>query len=132
MKILIVYQHYWPEYFRITDIAETLVKTGNKVTVLCGLPNYPDGYVLKEYKSGKNRRQVHNGVKIVRAKEIGRRNNLLFRFLNYWSYPFFAKKMINQLDDDFDVVFVPMTSPIMMAEPGLLYAKKHHKKSSDV
>lgn len=128
MKILIVSQHYWPENFRIIDIAETLVIFGHQVTVLCGLPNYPKGYIFNEYKKGKNRIQEHNGVKIIRAKEIGRRNNILFRFLNYWSYPHYACKMINRLDKDFDVVYVQMSSPIMIAKPALKYARKYNKK----
>ena len=128
MKILIVSQHYWPENFRITDIAETLVSLGHQVTVLCGLPNYPKGYIFDDYKYGKNRIQEHNGVKILRAKEIGRRNNVLFRFLNYWSYPHYASKMIKKLDKDFDIVYVQMSSPIMITKPALKYAKKYSKK----
>lgn len=128
MKILIVSQHYWPENFRITDIAETLVSLRHDVTVLCGLPNYPKGYVLDEYKHGKNRIQEHNGVKIIRAKEIGRRNNILFRFLNYWSFPHYANRLVNKLDRDFDVVLINELSPIMGAKPGLKYAKKFNKK----
>ena len=53
MKILVVCQHFYPENFRINDICFELVKKGNDVTVLTGLPNYPKGKVLKEYKWGK-------------------------------------------------------------------------------
>ena len=127
MKLLIISQHYWPENFRITDIAETLVSLGHDVTVLCGLPNYLGGYVLEEYKHGKNRIQEHNGVKIIRAKEIGRRNNIFLRFLNYWSYPHYANKLIRKIDKDFDVVLINELSPIMSAKPGIKYAKKYIK-----
>ena len=96
MKILIVSQRYWPESFRITDIAETLVKEGHKVTVLTGLPNYPQGYLYDGYKHGENRVQEHNGVKIYRAKEIERRNDVIHRFLNYYSFPHCAKKLIKK------------------------------------
>ena len=128
MKILIISQRYWPENFRVTDVANTLVSLGHQVTVLCGLPNYPKGYIFDEYKHGKNRIQEHNGVKIIRAKEIGRRNNVFFRFLNYWSYQHYAKKLVNKLDKDFDVVLINELSPIMSANPGLKYAKKYNKK----
>lgn len=128
MKILVISQHYWPENFRINDIVETLVSLGNQVTVLCGLPNYPKGYIFDDYKHGKNRIQEHNGVKIIRVKEIGRRNNIFFRFLNYWSYPYYANKMVKKLEKDFDVVYVQMTSPIMITKPALKYAKKYNKK----
>lgn len=125
MKILIVSQRYWPENFRITDIAETLVQEGHDVTVLTGLPNYPEGYVYPDYRHGENRNQVHNGVKIVRVKEIGRRHNILFRFVNYYSFPFFANRMVKKLDKDFDVVLINELSPIMAARPGIKYAKKY-------
>ncbi|MDD3999376.1 MAG: glycosyltransferase family 4 protein [Bacilli bacterium] len=128
MKILIVSQHYWPENFRVTDIAETLVSLGHNVTILCGLPNYPKGYIFDDYKHGKNRIQEHNGVKIIRVKEIGRRNNILFRFLNYWSYPHYASNMVKKLSKDFDVVYVQMSSPIMIAKPALKFAQKYNKK----
>lgn len=128
MKILIISQRYWPENFRITDIAETFVSLGNDVTVLTGLPNYPKGYIFDGYKNGKNRIQEHNGVKIIRAKEIERRNNIVFRFLNYYSFPFFAKKIVKKLDKDFDVILINELSPIMGAEPGLYYKKLYGTK----
>ena len=128
MKILIVTQRYWPESFRITDIAETLVKQGNDVTVLTGLPNYPQGYIYDGYKHHKNRIEEHNGVKIIRAKEIARRNNVLFRFLNYYSFPHYAKRIVKKLDRDFDVVLINELSPIMGAKPGLLYKKNYGTK----
>lgn len=49
MKILIVSQYYFPEQFLINEIAPELVKEGNQVTVLTGLPNYPDGVIKKGY-----------------------------------------------------------------------------------
>lgn len=128
LKVLIISQHYWPENFRITDIAESLVCEGHEVTVLTGLPNYPKGYIFDDYKHGKNRIQEHNGVKIIRAKEIGRRHNIIFRFLNYWSFQHYAKKLVKKLDTDFDVVFINELSPIMSANPGIKYAKMHNKK----
>lgn len=129
MKILIVSQRYWPESFRITDIAESLVKEGHQVTVLTGLPNYPRGYIFDDYKNKKNRIQEHNGVKIIRAKEIARKNNIFFRFLNYYSFPFYSKKIVKKLDNDFDVVLINELSPIMSCKPGLLYKKIHGTKA---
>ena len=128
MKILIISQHYWPEQFRVNDIAETLVKRGHDVTVLCGLPNYPQGYVLNEYKHKKNRYQEHNGVKIIRVKEIGRRHNLLFRTLNYWSYPHFAIKYLKKHKIDCDIVIAFGLSPIMMVKPAVYIKHKYHKR----
>lgn len=129
MKILVISQRYWPENFRINSITKALVEMGNDVTVLTGLPMYPKGYVEKEYKNKENWNQIHDGVKIIRVKEFERKNNSIFnRFLNYYSFPFFANKKIKKLESDFDVVLINELSPIMCSIPAIKYAKKHCKK----
>lgn len=127
MRILIVSQYYWPENYRITDIAESLCSLGHKVTVLTGLPNYPKGEIFEGYQHGENRIQEHNGVDIIRAKLFPRKSGALHRFLNYWSFQHYASKKISKLDKDYDVVFVYSGSPVMLARPGIKYAKKYNK-----
>ena len=97
MKILVVCQHFYPENFRINDICFELAKKGNDVTVLTGLPNYPKGKVSKEYKWGKNRNQIINGVKIRRCSLVGRGNSTkdddkLYVVCHFWKY----KSTINE------------------------------------
>lgn len=127
MKILLVTQYYWPENSRVTDIAESLQKEGNEVTVLTGLPNYPQGYIYEGYRKGENRVQEHNGVHIFRAKLIERRHDTLHRFLNYYSFPYYASKLAKKLPGDFDVVLAMEESPIMLVKPAIAYAKKYKK-----
>ena len=45
-KLLIVTQHFWPEAFRVNDLAAGFIERGWQVDVLCGLPNYPKGCLL--------------------------------------------------------------------------------------
>lgn len=125
MKILVISQHYYPENFRITDICETLVTMGNEVDVICGLPNYPEGVVLDDYKHKKNREQVINGVNIHRCFEIGRGKNKIKLFLNYYSVCLSMKKKAKKLKKKFDIVLVNQLSPVMVTWAGLAYAKKH-------
>lgn len=126
MKILIVSQRFYPENFRINDIALELKRRGHDITVLTGLPNYPEGTIYSGYeKAHKKTSEDYQGIKIIRAKEIGRRNNMIFRFLNYYSFPFYANRKVRHLDKDFDVVLVNQLSPIMMAYPAIKY-KKHN------
>ncbi len=54
MNILIVSQYYWPENFRINELSRELVKLGNNVTVLTGLPNYPEGKIYKDFTNNKS------------------------------------------------------------------------------
>lgn len=127
MKILLVTQYYWPENSRVTDIAESLYKEGNDVTVLTGLPNYPQGYIYEGYRKGENRIQERNGVHIIRAKLIERRHDIFHRLLNYYSFPYYASKIAKRLPNDFDVVLAMEESPIMLVRPAIAYAKKHNK-----
>lgn len=128
MKILVVTQRFFPENFRINDIVKQLVQRGHEVTVLCGLPNYPEGHIYKGYEKAYKRCESFEGATVIRVREIPRRNNILFRFLNYYSFAIFGKRKIKSLDDNFDVVFVNQLSPIMMVEPALKYKKSHDCK----
>ena len=47
MRILVVTQYFWPENFRINDLAQELQDRGHKVTVLTGIPNYPKGSCVR-------------------------------------------------------------------------------------
>lgn len=128
MKILVVCQYYYPEPFRISDICETLVQKGHEVTVLTGLPNYPEGRVLDEYRHGKKRNETLNGVKVIRNFEIGRENGHLKLFLNYFSFAVSASIKALFMKEEFDVVFVNQLSPVMLGIPAMAYKRKHNKK----
>lgn len=128
MKILVVSQHYWPEPFPSTDICEGLAAMGHTVHVITDIPNYPMGYIYPEYKGGKRRREERNGVQIFRTFTIGRRNNILFRLLNYYSFAASSTLFSRGLAKDYDVVLAIQTSPIMMVNAALSYAKRAKKK----
>jgi glycosyltransferase involved in cell wall biosynthesis len=128
MKILVVCQYYYPEPFRISDICETLVERGHDVTVLTGLPNYPEGRILDDYRNGRKRKEVLNGVKIIRSYEIGRGNGKIKLFLNYFSFAFSASLKTFFMKEKFDVVFVNQLSPVMMGIPAVIHKKKHNRK----
>ena len=123
MKILVVCQHFFPENFRINDICFELVKRGNDVTVLTGLPNYPKGKVLKEYKWFKNRNQVINGVKINRCSLVGRGNSLISMIINYMWFAIFGSIKAFFMKKDFDIVYVFQLSPITMTWPAIVVKK---------
>lgn len=130
MNILIVCQHYWPEPFNTSDVCEELVKRGHSVTALTGLPNtgMPNSDIPYEYRNGKNRVQKRNGVTILRADLAPRKTGAANRVKNYLSFWLNANKLARNIKDEFDVVLGYQFSPVMQVDPGLVYAKKHHKK----
>lgn len=128
MKILVVSQHYWPEPFPATDLCEGLAARGHEVHVLTDIPNYPMGYIYPEYKGRKGRIEERNGVKIFRSFTIGRRNNILFRMLNYYSFSLSSSAYTRKLDRDYDAIFSMQSSPVMMVKAAVRHAKRCKQK----
>ena len=134
MRILVICQYYYPEPFRISDICEELVRQGDEVTVLTGIPNYPEGKIYPGYDNGRKKEEIINGVHVIRSYTIPRKKGSLYRLLNYYSYAASSclKVLLNQVrtadGKDFDVVFVNQLSPVMMAYAGMLYSWKHDRR----
>ncbi|NBU34147.1 glycosyltransferase WbuB [bacterium] len=124
-RILIVCQHFWPETFRINDIAAFFVEKDIEVDVLCGIPNYPKGRYYKGYSLLKNRRQTHNKINIRRTLEIPRGNNSNIRiFINYVSFPIASIFHIpSLLTKKYDKILIYQLSPVMMSIAGILLGK---------
>lgn len=124
-RILIVGQHFWPESFRINDIADFFVEQGCEVDVLCGLPNYPKGEFASGYGYLGKRHEVHNSVRIDRVLEIKRGKNSNLRiFLNYISFPFFSIFHVPKLlTRKYDHIFIYQLSPVMMSIAGIILGK---------
>lgn len=124
MRILAVSQYYWPEPFNVSEICEELVARGHSVTVLTGLPNYPEGELYSGYEKRQKRVENRNGVKIIRSWLWPRKTGALNRLLNYESFCRSASRLARKLDDDFDIVLSFEISPVMSAEPAIAYARR--------
>jgi len=130
-SILVVCQYYYPEPFRINALCEVLVKHGFEVQVVTGMPNYPEGEIYKGYDSRFHLDEVINGVKVHRCPIVPRKTGIMYRFLNYYSYAIQASGYVRSKNchtsdgKTFDIVFVNQLSPVMMAEPAIVYKKKY-------
>ena len=126
MRILVVTQYYYPEPFRINEICEELVRRKNEVTVLTGMPNYPDGEIYEEYEKG-HKEETKNGVRILRCNIRPRKKGSINLLRNYISFWFKASFAVRKLPDDFDVVYSYQLSPVTSSAPACWYAKTYHK-----
>ena len=84
--ILVLSQYFYPEPFRINDMCTEWVKRGYKVTVLTGIPNYPQGKFYDGYGYTKKRKENWNGIDIIRLPIISRGNGKLRLIINYFSF----------------------------------------------
>lgn len=122
--ILVITQYFYPEQFRINDICAEWVTRGYKVTVITGIPNYPQGKYYEGYSLFKKRKETYNGMDILRIPLIPRGNSAIMLVLNYISFVVsgFFWKVFTKIKADY--VFVFGLSPMTLALPGVWYAKK--------
>jgi len=130
MKILIFSQHFFPENFRINEIAKDLNnKFSHKVVVITGKPNYPSGIIFAGYKT--KFRDLWDGIDVYRVPMWPRKSGgYLNLILNYLSYIFFSTLSSIFLLSRFkpDVVFCYATSPLLQAIPAIIYSKLFRSK----
>ena len=131
MKILIVSQYFWPEYFRVNDLAKDLKNNTHDVEVLTSIPNYPRGEIYNKFKKDPKKFDYFDGIKIHRVKQITRGNSQPLRLvLNYMSFLFFGFLKSFFLKKKYDVVITFATSPILVALVSIIICKI--KKSKHV
>lgn len=123
-RILVISQYFYPEEFRINDICEEWVKRGHEVTVITGIPNYPQGKFFEGYGLGKKRTEVYKGIHIVRLPLIPRGKRAVTLVLNYFSFVIsgFFWKIFTRIKAD--QVFIFEVSPMTQALLGVWYARR--------
>jgi len=120
VRVLIVTQYYWPESFRITDLALALRERGHEVTVLTGLPNYPTGRFAEGYGFGGPFLEMHEGISIRRVPMLPRRDGGAARLVgNYLSYALAAALRAMWARERWDVSFVFQVSPVTAGLPAV-------------
>jgi glycosyltransferase involved in cell wall biosynthesis len=117
---LIVTQYFWPETFRVNDLALGLVSRGHKVTVLTGIPNYPKGSFFDGYKLWQSAEEW-NGVEIIRSPLLPRGRGKGWQLaLNYLSFAIFGTITgIVKCRGNYDTILGFAPSPITSAFPAI-------------
>ena len=126
MRVLVISQYFWPETFRITEVAQSLRDLGHEVVVLTGQPNYPEGVIQPGYAAASLRTQTHDGLTIYRVPLLPRgRGSALRLLLNYMSFIVSAILFGPWLlrGRRFDVILVFGMSPILQAIPAVWLAR---------
>lgn len=126
MKLLIVSQYFWPENFRVNDLAEAFAARGHDVTVLTGMPNYPTGQFFAGYGLFRRTRETWRGVEVVRSPLWPRgRGGGVRLALNYLSFAWFASIVARfRLRGPFDAIFVFEVSPITVGIPAIVASRR--------
>jgi glycosyltransferase involved in cell wall biosynthesis len=122
MRILVVSQYFWPESFRINDVVHGLRERGHEITVLTGIPNYPEGRYFRGYGFFGPVREDYEGIPVVRVPLLARGNGGAVRLaLNYLSFVVTASLLAPlRLRGKFDAILVYEPSPVTVMLPAIL------------
>jgi len=129
MRILIVSQYFWPENFRINDLALALNERGHHVEILTGKPNYPKGKFHDGYSFFGKRSEIWNNIKVHRAPLFSRgRSGGLRLMLNYLSFSLFSSIRALSIGGKFDKILVYEPSPITVGIPAAVMKWRKNAK----
>lgn len=121
MRVLIVSQNFWPEGFRINEVAKSLSEKGVEVEILTGKPNYPAGKVFDGYQADGCLQETFHGIPVHRVPLRPRGRGAVGLARNYLSFVLnglvFAPRLLR--GKQFDAIFVYATSPVLQALPAI-------------
>jgi colanic acid biosynthesis glycosyl transferase WcaI len=128
MRLLVVTQYFWPENFRINDLVFELVRRGHEVTVLTGVPNYPDGVIFQNFLENPELFSEYFGVQVVRVPMMARGQNRFQLLLNYLTFALSASVLgpWKLHGKKFDAIFTCQLSPVTVGLPAAVFRKINH------
>jgi glycosyltransferase involved in cell wall biosynthesis len=105
-KILIVTECFYPEEFKINDVALSWKDKGYDVDVLTLTPTYPLGKVFPGYKNGFFRKDEYQGINIFRVHAVtGYRDSAIKKIFKYINFMIFGSIAAIFIGRRYDYVF---------------------------
>ena len=127
-KILIVTELFYPEEFKINDIALYWVKKGFKVDVLTLTPTYPVGKVFDGYKNSILRKDNFQGIRIYRVRAIsGYQTSFFKKILKYFNFMIIGSIVGICIGRRYDYIFGFNASALTSMVPAYTIRKLYKK-----
>ena len=105
-KILIVTECFYPEEFKINDVALSWKNKGYDVDVLTLAPTYPLGRVFPGYKNSFFRKDKYQGINIFRLCAVtGYRDSAIKKILKYINFMVFGSIAAIFIGRRYDYIF---------------------------
>lgn len=127
-KILIVTECFYPEEFKINDIALDWKNKGYDVDVLTMVPSYPVSEVFAGYKNKWYQKNSWNGINIYRVKAVtGYKTSLFKKLLKYFAFMISGSIVALLIGKRYDYIFGFNMSALTGMMPAVVI-KKIYKK----
>jgi glycosyltransferase involved in cell wall biosynthesis len=123
-KILIVTECFYPEEFKINDLALSWKSKGYGVDVLTLVPSYPSGKVFEGYKNKLITQDTYCGINIFRVYAVtGYRDSTFKKILKYINFALLGSVVSTFIGRNYDYVFGFNMSALTGMVPAVLVRK---------
>ena len=127
-RILIVTECFYPEEFKINEIALVWKEKGYAVDILTQNPTYPLGKTFDGYKNKWYFKDEYNGMTVYRVKAVtGYKESLFKKLLKYITFMFLGSIVALFIGRKYDYVFGFNMSALTGMVPAVLIKKLYNK-----
>ena len=127
-KILIVTEYFYPEEFKINEIALAWKEKGYEVDVLTQYPSYPLGKIFDGYQNRWYSKETYKGINIYRVKAVtGYRESKFKKLLKYFTFMFFGSLVSLKIGKKYDYVFGFDIAALTGMVPAVMLKKFYNK-----
>lgn len=130
-KILIVSEYFYPEEFKINEVAIAWKNSGYDVDVLTQNPSYPYGKIFTNYENKWYSKDSYKGIPIYRVKAVtGYKNSLIKKVLKYFSFMFLGSIIAIKIGKKYDYIFGFDIAALTGMIPAVLINKIYKKQTT--
>lgn len=105
-RILIVSEYFYPEEFKINEVALDWKEKGYEVDVLTQNPTYPSGKVYPSFYNRWYTKETWNGINIYRVKAVtGYKESLFKKLLKYVTFMILGSIISLKIGKKYDYIF---------------------------
>ena len=127
-RILIVTECFYPEEFKINEVAIEWQKKGYEVDVLTTVPTYPQSKVFDGYENKWYQIDSYNDVTIYRVKAItGYKTSLFKKLLKYFSFMILGSIVSLKIGKKYDYIFGFDVGALTSMVPAIILRKFYKK-----
>jgi len=128
-KILIVTEYFYPEEFKINEIALEWKNKGYEVDVLTNFPTYPAGKIFDGYENRWYQKDNYEGINIYRVKAVtGYKDSLFKKLLKYFAFMFLGSFVALKIGRKYNYIFGFDIAALTSMIPAVLLKKFYNKR----
>lgn len=127
-KVLIVSEVFYPEEFKINELAIDWKNKGYDVDILTMVPSYPSSKIFYGYENRWYQKELWNGMNIYRVKAVtGYKNSLFKKLLKYFAFMIMGSFLSIKIGKKYDYIFGFQVGPLTAMVPAIIL-KQFYKK----